>query len=50
MDLNMMTFFGSRERALDEWEKIVREADPRLEMRVYELNPGYVLDIYWRTE
>ncbi|KAL2010328.1 hypothetical protein VTN00DRAFT_6135 [Thermoascus crustaceus] len=46
MDLNMMTFFGSRERTLVERTTIIKEADPRLKIRVHELGPvRHVLDV-----
>jgi hypothetical protein len=43
----MMTFFGSRERNLEEWRDLVRRVDPRLTMKAISLNPGDLIDIQW---
>jgi hypothetical protein len=45
MDLNMMTFFGSRERTLEDWQSIVHRADPRLSMKVFWLEQKKLIDI-----
>jgi hypothetical protein len=48
MDLNMMTFFRSRERSLEEWRSIVHQANSQLSMKTFALNPaGHVIDIQW---
>ncbi len=49
MDLIMLTFFGARERSLDDWTAIVKEADPHLQIG-YSGAPSDILDIVWNGE
>ncbi|KAI8625038.1 O-methyltransferase-like protein [Xylariaceae sp. FL1651] len=46
-DLNMTTFFGSRERTLADWERLVTEADAKLSVRLVEIGADRLLDITW---
>lgn len=51
MDLHMLSFFGSRERTVSDWEEISKEADERFDFNrnVVELNgTGYLLEVWWR--
>jgi len=32
MDINMLVYFGSRERTLGEWDGLLKTADPRFEL------------------
>lgn len=51
MDLVMLTFFGARERTLDEWKHIVRTADERFEVRYKQSAsgpPSDILDVVWK--
>jgi hypothetical protein len=43
----MTTFFGSRERSFGDWEKLVKQANPKLAVRVYEIGADRLLDISW---
>ena len=45
----MLTFFGARERTLEDWTTIVKEADPRLKIN-YAGVPSNLLDITWAGE
>nr|XP_023873673.1 O-methyltransferase gsfB-like [Quercus suber]POE84310.1 o-methyltransferase gsfb [Quercus suber] len=53
MDLNMLTYFGSREKTVADWETILKEADPRFHLRSVT-RPSYdmncVLDVEWRGQ
>jgi hypothetical protein len=47
----MLSFFGSRERTVSDWEEISKEADERFDFNrnVVELNgTGYLLEVWWR--
>ena len=50
MDLQMLSYFGSRERSVSDWESIFNEADERFEFkRAIKLSNGmYVLEVCWR--
>ena len=51
MDINMLVFFGSRERTLEDWKALLREADPRFELvkttRASD-QPNTILEVAWR--
>ncbi|KAL8934423.1 MAG: hypothetical protein Q9216_005923 [Gyalolechia sp. 2 TL-2023] len=51
MDINMLIFFGSRERTIREWEKLLQEADGRFRLQgVREgKGPNMILDVMWVT-
>ncbi|KAI1318231.1 O-methyltransferase-like protein [Xylariaceae sp. FL0255] len=46
-DLNMTTFFGSRERTLADWKELIKTADSRLAVRLVEIGNDRLLDITW---
>ncbi|KAI8944914.1 O-methyltransferase-like protein [Xylaria longipes] len=46
-DLNMTTFFGSRERTLADWEQLIKGADDRLSVHLFEIGADRLLDITW---
>lgn len=51
MDLHMLSFFGSRERNVSDWEGIFKEADERFDFNrnVVELNgTGHLLEVWWK--
>nr|POE49519.1 o-methyltransferase bik3 [Quercus suber] len=53
MDLDMLTYFGSREKSIADWKAILEEADPRFLLRdaikpTHDIN--YVLDVEWRGD
>ena len=50
MDINMLIFFGSRERSLREWEEMLKKADPRYKLvkaTQAEDQPSTILDVEW---
>jgi hypothetical protein len=50
MDLNMLIYFGSRERTLDEWSVLLQAADPRYFLRGVKQvagQPNTILDVGW---
>ncbi|KAL8949573.1 MAG: hypothetical protein Q9222_004332 [Ikaeria aurantiellina] len=49
MDINMMVFFGSRERTLKEWEALLKEADTRFHLLGARggKGPNMILDVGW---
>ena len=53
MDVNMLVFFGSRERTLEEWRALLGEADKRFVLRGVSRareRPNVVLDVEWMGE
>ncbi|ESZ96863.1 hypothetical protein SBOR_2728 [Sclerotinia borealis F-4128] len=53
MDLNMLSYFGSRERSIEDWEGIFTEADERFEVaRVVDLEGGMncLMEVLWKGE
>ena len=53
MDVNMLVFFGSRERTLEEWRGLLGEADGRFRLRGVRRareRPNVVLDVEWMGE
>lgn len=53
MDINMLVFFGSRERTLDEWRSLLHTADPRFHLVDVNISPYYpsaILDVVWDKE
>lgn len=52
MDLQMLSYFGSRERTVSDWEGIFKEADERFEFNgnVAEVNngTGHLLEVVWK--
>ncbi|KAI0182297.1 S-adenosyl-L-methionine-dependent methyltransferase [Xylaria flabelliformis] len=46
-DLNMTTFFGSRERTFADWEKLIKKADDKLSVRLVQIGADRLLDITW---
>ena len=53
MDVNMLVFFGSRERTLEEWRALLGEADVRFVLRGVSRareRPNVVLDVEWMGE
>ncbi|KAL9082681.1 MAG: hypothetical protein Q9165_008822 [Trypethelium subeluteriae] len=52
MDLNMLAYFGSRERNEDDWIKIVGEADERFEVRFIMMHGGpgnNIIELTWKV-
>lgn len=51
MDLSMLTYFGSRERTFEDWQALLRDADPRFVLRT-TTKPGdpppNILDVLWK--
>ena len=50
MDINMLTFFGSHERTLAEWEKLFEDTDERFKLvsvKGAENRPNMILDVAW---
>ncbi|KAF2163211.1 hypothetical protein M409DRAFT_68527 [Zasmidium cellare ATCC 36951] len=48
MDLSMLTWFGSRERTVDDWEKIFKAASPSFQLRhAKPAGMNYNLDVEW---
>ena len=50
MDLNMLIFFSSQERSLEDWEKLLTTADPRFKLvnASRSLNqPNAILEVAW---
>ncbi|PVH97041.1 S-adenosyl-L-methionine-dependent methyltransferase, partial [Periconia macrospinosa] len=51
MDVTMMIYFGSRERTLDEWRHLLKEADERYELITVgqaEKEPNTIFVVGWR--
>ena len=51
MDLDMLSYFGSRERSVEDWREIFKEADERFEFKnAIKLGDttGYLLEIWWK--
>ncbi|KAI0145381.1 O-methyltransferase-like protein [Xylariaceae sp. FL1272] len=44
-DLNMTTFFGSRERTLADWEQLIKSVDSTLSIRLFEIGSDRLLDV-----
>lgn len=52
MDLNMLEYFGSRERTLADWEAMLKEADESFELKSAVKPPGgqsYILEVVWNA-
>lgn len=52
-DLRMLALFNARERSLEAWKGVVREADERFEIVRVEANPltyMVVMEVVWRGE
>lgn len=48
MDLSMLTWFGSRERTVDDWEKIFKAASPNFQLRhAKPAGMNYNIDVEW---
>jgi hypothetical protein len=50
MDINMLAYFGSRERTISEWAELLKKADPRFKLEKTERAPGEastILDVIW---
>ncbi|KAL8728737.1 MAG: hypothetical protein Q9166_005224 [cf. Caloplaca sp. 2 TL-2023] len=50
MDINMLIFFGSHERTIEEWKTLLTEADPRFDLiNVNKATdqPNMILDVAW---
>ena len=50
MDINMLIFFGSRERTVEEWRKMLGEADGRFELvgvKTKKSLPNTILEVLW---
>lgn len=51
MDINMLVFFGSRERTYEDWRELLSTADSRFELLGIESAPNQhnsVLRVMWR--
>ena len=45
----MLSYFGSRERTVEDWEGIFKQADERFEFnRAIDLGTGFILEIRWK--
>ncbi|KAL8936665.1 MAG: hypothetical protein Q9211_004069 [Gyalolechia sp. 1 TL-2023] len=51
MDINMLTYFGSRERTITEWEQLLQDADRRFRFQEVRQGqgPNMILDVVWVT-
>lgn len=49
MDLNMLAYFGSRERTQQDWEEMVKAADERFELHWAPAVPGEPLKMFVLT-
>jgi len=51
MDLQMLSYFGSRERTVSDWGLLFKEADERFELKnAIDLNgPGFILEVWWKA-
>jgi len=51
MDLQMLSYFGSRERTVSDWDLLFKEADERFELKnAIGLNgPGFILEVWWKA-
>ena len=50
MDINMLVFFGSRERTVSDWEKLLNAADPHFRLANVNRSPHHpnsILEIVW---
>ena len=50
MDLNMLTYFGSRERTVDDWSNILHEASPNFNLASatrLSNSTQWLLDVTW---
>lgn len=49
MDINMMIYFGSRERTIGEWEDLLKKADRRFNLLGIRAStgPNMILDVMW---
>ena len=50
MDINMLVFFGSRERTLSDWRELLEAADPRLKLVDFDValdQPNTILRVAW---
>ncbi len=50
MDINMLVYFGSRERTLEDWRALLTAADPRfvlLNVKVAANQPNTILEVAW---
>lgn len=52
MDLQMLSYFGSRERAVSDWELIFKEVDQRFVLKnaIRLSSTDYLLEIWWNAD
>lgn len=53
MNLNMLSYFGSREKSMEDWKELFREADERFEIKnAVKLGDSLtsILEVMWTGE
>jgi hypothetical protein len=46
MDLTMLAFFGAKERSLEDWVELAKEASPKFNVK-YAGPPSQLIDLVW---
>lgn len=53
MNLNMLSYFGSREKSIEDWRELLKEADERFEVKnAIKLGDSLtcIMEVLWNGE